>query len=317
MMNYRSIFKNSYLYLNFHTNSERIHKLINNFVDFKNISSSNPKIKITFYIAETTNKTPAGDDDFFYRNYNDKGANSFSSFGGKIASVITNSKTGIVKGVISGYRDSFKERILDFMFCQPLRTVLLRHGLFYLHASAICKDNNCILISGPSHSGKSTVALSLITNKFHLIADDCCFAKLTADQIYAFPFLTKMGLSDELIKRYPQFNKYVISKYRYGGKKRISTSDVASSPDINDLTYKCKILIFPEYRASGKIDIRRFSKEEALERLTRQMPFIYQKKALKKMFKFLCGLTAKTDSFRLLYNDNSLADIPGALEKIF
>lgn len=61
-------------------------------------------------------------------------------------------------------------------------------GLVELHASCIAKDHQCLLLLGPSCSGKSTLAMAFTEAGFRFVADDrtFCSAK-TGLQAYGLP----------------------------------------------------------------------------------------------------------------------------------
>ena len=317
-MQYRHTFINQYLSIKVNTNSKRVHKLIGNFLDFKDRSNSLPKIKIDFYLDEIRHKSQDDDKNFLYQNWPDKNNILLSSLGSKIATVITDPKAGVVKGSILNYQESFKERILDFVFTQPLHFILARHRLFFLHSSVVSKGRDCILIAGPQYSGKSTLALALAQNGFNLLADDDCFVKLVGKQAQLFPFLTKMGLNDKILERYQELKKHTLKNYRYGGKRRISLNAISSSNNIKGL--RCKMIIFPKYKADRNMSMEQLSKKEGLDRLAKENLTIYDKERFPKLsinnFKALYNLTRQANSFELTYNDTNLNKIAGAIKKV-
>jgi len=151
---------------------------------------------------------------------------------------------GAILGILAtifNYCEHYKERILDLVFSRPLYFILAYHNLFFLHASTVCKGEDCVLISGPKDCGKSTLALTLARNGFKFLSDDDCFVKLVRSQIQLFPFQTKMGLNSRIIKRFPEFNMNILKNYRYGGKQRISLNSNFPVPnDIN--SYYCRMM---------------------------------------------------------------------------
>lgn len=54
-----------------------------------------------------------------------------------------------------------------------------------LHASCVALDGRAILISGPSGSGKSDLALRLIDRGFSLVSDDRTIVRKEGDKVFA------------------------------------------------------------------------------------------------------------------------------------
>ena len=56
-----------------------------------------------------------------------------------------------------------------------------------LHASTVAKDGRAVLISGPSGSGKSDLALRLLDRGFSLVSDDQTHVRREGDRLIASP----------------------------------------------------------------------------------------------------------------------------------
>lgn len=317
-MRYKNIYSNHLLKIRIFTNSKIILRLVDNFLNFTRANSSKPKIKIDFYLDEVSSKKCNNDKNSLYQNCLDENRNLLSSFGKRIATLTADPKRELVKGTILNYEESSKEHLLDFILMQPLRFILAHHGFFFLHTSAVCKDESCTLIIGPQDSGKSTLALVLSQNGFNLLTDDDCFAKLVKNQTLLFPFPTKMGLNDKVLKKYPELNKLTLKNYRYGGKRRLSLNHISNPNNTKGL--KCRMIIFPKYKADRDVNMKQLSKKDGLERLVKENLIIYNKERFPRRpinnFEVLCNIIEQANSFELTYNDNNLNRVTEVIKKI-
>jgi serine kinase of HPr protein (carbohydrate metabolism regulator) len=62
-----------------------------------------------------------------------------------------------------------------------------------LHASTVAADGRAVLITGPSGSGKSDLALRLLDRGFSLVSDDQTVVKRDGDKLLASPPLSIAG----------------------------------------------------------------------------------------------------------------------------
>jgi len=303
-MGYRITLVNGYVHLNISTNSKRIYRLVDNFLDFYGMARARRKVKVDFDLKEAEPALRTGARTFIYGLHRDK-----KIFAENIAAVQTDPAKGIVKGTVFHYQESCKEQILDFIFSQPLRAVLAHHNLFFLHASAVCRGASCILISGPQYSGKSTLALALTEKGFGFLTDDDCFVKLAGKKAKVFPFATKMGVTKNTLKKHPGLNKHLLRRYRYGKKRRVSLQHVFTPQ--NREGYMCRMVLFPVYRQKGGAGLNILPKEEALSRLIEDASTEkeeHRRRLLSKtplfwtFHRLLDGATA----FELSYNDRVL-----------
>ena len=80
---------------------------------------------------------------------------------------------------------------------------LLRHrGLYYLHASAVKKGNNSILLCGMGMSGKTTLSLGLVFKGYRLCSDDAVFLKHDGKAIRAVGFRKDVHVTGKTLLQY-------------------------------------------------------------------------------------------------------------------
>ncbi|MDD5566397.1 MAG: hypothetical protein PHG31_05870 [Candidatus Omnitrophica bacterium] len=82
------------------------------------------------------------------------------------------------------------ETILHLAIIEPLRHILLSHGMHLLHAAAVVKGKRAILICCGPAGGKSTLATACISKGFDLLSDE--FVIVKGRQLYSFPLKIKL-----------------------------------------------------------------------------------------------------------------------------
>jgi hypothetical protein len=313
---YKYEFANEYLRIEVHSNSARIHTLIKNFLDLPDRPRfTTSQVKINFNLNESSWRASNNKKDIISYNKLDEEGNLFSSMGNSLINTEVKPKAGLVSVHISDYERLPKENILYSIFVRPLHFILAYYGLFFLHVSAVCKGRDCIIISGCQDSGKTTLALLLSQNGFDFLSDDDCFVKLKGHQTQIFPFPTKIGLNDKFLKRYPEFDKFILKNYRYGSKNRFSSNAISSRSYSKDL--RCRMIIFPKYRTNSDIQIKKISQQYAFNTLMSEKVGTYTKLESRNRFWTLLNLTRNTSSYELTYNDRYFKKIPEVISKIF
>lgn len=319
-MRYNQKLVNHYLSINISTNSKRIHALIKNILDFNyKPLRSNPKIKINFTLKDIGTKYKPGGISFFCSNMRQGDDIFIQAFGREIVRSEISRKKGTVKGTVAGYRDDVKEHVFYNLFMKPLQFILSYHGFFFIHSSVVSKGDNCVLITGRPNCGKSTISLVLSQYGFNLLTDDDCFVKLTEKGAQLFPFSTKIGLSNIILKKYPALGNYAKKNYSYGKKQRLSIERISKHEGAKEL--RCKIILFPIYSSNSRISMKEISGNKIIKRVANEFPLRhisrdYPEKEFETKFLTFYALTKKARSFELTYNDDRLDEIPALIEKI-
>lgn len=317
-MRYHAKFVNHYLNIKLDTNSKEIYDLVTNIFDFDDkCRKLSPKIKIHFILDDMGFKDRPYQKRYNYSKARPRDNVMLQALGEEIISSKADRKKGLVRGTIFGYREHIKEHIFYNLIMLPFQFLLSQHGFFFAHCSVVNKGKDCALITGPTGSGKSTLSVVLARNGFHLLTDDDCFIKLIKGEAQLFPFGTKIGLSDSLLKKYPDLGKKIEKNYRYGNKQRVSRKHI--SGHICGGGFKCKVILLPKYKANNKkLVIRKISAAKTIKSIANEYPHLhnYPDREFEEKFLTFYALTKKAEAFELLYNDNNLNEIPGLVNKL-
>ncbi|MEW6075884.1 MAG: hypothetical protein AB1530_06215 [Candidatus Omnitrophota bacterium] len=103
------------------------------------------------------------------------------------------------------------ETILHLVIIEPLRHILLSHGMHLVHAAAVAKSNKAILICCGPAGGKSTLTTACISNGFDLLSDE--FVIVKDRQLYSFPLKIKLEPRSLPYVGMPYIHKGIYSFY--------------------------------------------------------------------------------------------------------
>lgn len=310
-MKYSRSYANDYLRLKIYSNSRPICHLVENFLDFPRLLRCRPSLEVSFSLEETCQRKHDKLGLHLHQNlYKNNTISSILMM--PHLRVKTDLQTRSVKASVHGFNRILQEQFIQHCVILPLYQIMARNGYFQVHASAIFSDNMCLLFSGPQHSGKSSIAMTLAQNGFSLMADDDCFLRLEEDQCRVYPFQTKIGLKKKFMDRHPEFRRYVVKNFQYGAKSRLTFKTMAMSRS----GISCRAVVFPRYCASGKLKIRPLTKSEGLNKLIAASLCPYPDKDSRNMVWAFYRMAQKVSFFDLHYNDKQFIMIPELLRHL-
>lgn len=136
------------------------------------------------------------------------------------------------------------------------------------HASALRRENQCIMVLGPSGSGKSTLAALLMAKGYHLLADDFVPVDAASREVFFFPAAVsiKEKAFPQLIPLYPQL---AAASEFYDPARNKTVRYLLPNPTIEVplSAYPCKALVFVQYDKEMDLKIEKLSKVEAFQQL--------------------------------------------------
>ena len=169
------------------------------------------------------------------------------------------------------------------------------------HGSTLFGGNNCLMLTGDSGSGKSSLSAILMANDFALIADD--FSPMDDKGVhYNFPsaISIKEGFYSEAKKLYKSFselNEYYINDIK-GNVKYL-----ADKSDKPILSSNCNTILNVKFGAGLKNEIKSINKGKALEKI---LPDAWISKNIKDAIAFTTWVKSSM-FYDLTYNDNDEA----------
>lgn len=222
-----------------------------------------------------------------------------------------------VRAYIRHFR-TLKESLVEYAIFQPLRFILAKSKIFFIHASFVSGNEKNIILSGPQDCGKSTLAISLVMKRgFKLLADDKCFFRLTNKSVEVFPVPTSIGVKKKTLDEFPELSDKVIPRFKFGGKKRLFLDVICENARKR---YYCDFLIFPRYKERSKTALRKLPFLSALKKLAQahltRSRDDKDNKLFIKYFWALYSLVAKVSCFELIYNDQGLDRACDLVEEI-
>ena len=165
------------------------------------------------------------------------------------------------------------ETTIDNMILPTLSNVLLRLGMVNVHAAAVARSGEALLLVGPSGAGKSTTSLLLARAGFDFLSDNDVYLRRSGDRVEAFSSSNELFLQDSTADRLRDldFVRDLPQRMRGTTTKRILAVDEAM-PDRCVSRARAAALVFPsvgEHAATELIPLDAFT---CLDRLLHLVP---------------------------------------------
>ena len=115
-----------------------------------------------------------------------------------------NMKRGEAYAVLAQSLAENPEQVCQVLINTILTNFITRHGYSMLHASALIKDENILLLQAPHGTGKSTTALRLLLNGYQLLSDSMVYIGEHADELWmgGFP-VGRIKLRADMLPLFP------------------------------------------------------------------------------------------------------------------
>lgn len=147
------------------------------------------------------------------------------------------------------------------LFTIPLLELLRARGLYSLHAGGVARGDRCLLVSGTSGVGKSTLTAALVAEGFSFLGDDMLFLEADPDGGFVvLPFPDVLDLSERSLAL---LGLGSVPRSRLGGIEKWQVDPVEAGFELADGPTRPQVVVFPALSA-GEPRITEVSVEEAL-----------------------------------------------------
>ena len=226
-------------------------------------------------------------------------------------------KTNVITSFIATPPDIEKDLLFDLIFFQPLKHLLLLHGLYLFHSSLVAINNKGVLFSGKSGNGKSVLSLTLLKSGFNYLGDDEVILRPVDTHIECSSFLSRPKIKKNLLYLFPEFKDGLLPTL--SRKDKVSININKLFPDRIRNKVKPYLLIFPQYVKSSDIKSRPIGRKSILNYLVReefQHLRLWGRNISSTHFRVVTNLINQVKAYRLYYNDHNLNKIPGVISEL-
>jgi hypothetical protein len=202
-------------------------------------------------------------------------------------------------------------RLEDIVF-SSLAPLLRRRGLFMIHAFAVERNSQALLIVGRSGSGKTTTGLSLVAHGWRYLANDVVLIRIEDDVVTALPTPGGIGLdhnSYELLSSLPRFEVFGSGhRFKHYFSAPSLVSGWASSAPISHI-------LFPGIEVDAENKLSPASQSVTFARLLEASVDRWDRPSLGDHVRALERLCRQAKGYDLRLNRN-LAQLPSMLSEI-
>ncbi len=205
-------------------------------------------------------------------------------------------------GLVTLHR-SFKEKppLSKYnFFLVGLTHLLSSRGFYDLHAAGLVRDGMGYLFLGESGSGKSSTALSLVSQGWHYVSDDALFLRSSADGIESLAFRKHFYLDPALSRQFPEIDPHLKGSAMGNHTKRFLDVESVYPGRFQPSCFP-KVLIYTQIVLQPESMLIPVDKTTAFIRLMRQSSSLFFKRqAVNVHLEAIKRLVSQSDSYELL-----------------
>jgi hypothetical protein len=206
---------------------------------------------------------------------------------------------------------------------QVLPLVLTIRGRKALHATAVLTPAGMCAFTGPTGTGKSTLAASLLLTGYPVLSDDCLVLEARDGQVLATPAYPGLRLREDTLKALGDTSGHLLSVAHYTSKRRL-VPDGHGSYFLTQALPVARIysLVRPaEGALEGGLVAPRIQRLSARDSFVELLPFLFHldvtdRTMLARHFDFLEQVVSHVP-VRQLWIPNTFTALPAVHEVIF
>lgn len=149
-----------------------------------------------------------------------------------------------------------------------VKTLQAHRHLLQIHAAALAFEDRAVVIAGPPGAGKSSLALSLLSQGWKFLSDEIAFIDPSSCRIFSFP--RNLHISSETLRYFPVRSRgdAVFSSLDASGKTRIDAALLAGTG--TSISARPWLLVFPDHRQDYIASLAPLGKTASLALLSAQ-----------------------------------------------
>jgi energy-coupling factor transporter ATP-binding protein EcfA2 len=207
-------------------------------------------------------------------------------------------------------RCSALDAVVPMVKAAIVRVAIHRATAFAIvHAAAVCRDENAVVLPGPAGSGKSTLAASLMLDGWTLAADDITILDHDTP-FHVRPLPTALCLKTDswpvVAEKAPEVDRLPIHRRADGQSVRYLPPRDAEPGTANSASVGVGLIAFPQYRAQAPLKVRRLNASEVFDRFLPQFYPVSNRFEGETMERVV-GFLRQVPAIELFYGDGEAA----------
>lgn len=140
--------------------------------------------------------------------------------------------------------------------------ILRRHGIFFLHASAVAYNQWGIVVAGTSGQGKTTLLLHLLQAGFQYMSDDIVLLQTDPQPPTLLSLPTPVRICADTTRFFPEFMPFIKNvRYDERGKYQLTIQDVYNCGSVDSA--QPALLLLPEITHASHTTLELISRLDA------------------------------------------------------
>jgi len=193
-------------------------------------------------------------------------------------------------------QDKEKPWLLEVLV-HPMFELLRKRGLYLIHAGGVGLGEKGVLIAGEAGSGKTTLVIELVRQRFRFLSDDRCFFHSAGSGFEILSFPEPVRVYSPNVAELPELQFLRGYEHEEHLKRSFHIEEVYPHCILDRA--QLKTVVFPRWGYHGKSRLEAISPSEALrEILPLTLEFFFPDTA-KAHFQFIGDVVEKIPCFRL------------------